>query len=202
MGCIPDFDRYNSDGAKARLKHSRHSRVTRTSQDRRRGTFVHHKARTNGQPQKRREEQQRLRSCCRGYCWNLSPAPSPARSRDREPTASSLIDEGVTGADISAVERASDAGDSPGLWVHRLREGRRPAGSHGPGDGGKGRQHGRRSTRLDRGAAREATGVPGVGSGQQAGVPAHAEPARRSGRSSPSGSLLEVSHDGPAFSSV
>ena len=39
-----------------------------------------------------------------------------------EPTASTLVAEGVTGTDVAAVERASDAGDGPGLWVHRLRE--------------------------------------------------------------------------------
>ena len=53
----------------------------------------------------------------------LSPVLQALHDRGiGEPTASTLVAEGVTGADIAAVERASDAGDGPGLWVNRLRE--------------------------------------------------------------------------------
>lgn len=126
---IPDFDRYNSDGAKARLKHSRrvaesrerHKTITPSAQN-------HHKARTDGSTtEQNRKEKKNSSSSSAAPAVAAAAGISPLLQalHDRgigEPTASSLIDEGVTGADISAVERASDAGDGPGLWVHRLRE--------------------------------------------------------------------------------
>ncbi len=134
---IPDFDRYNSDGAKARLKHSRrvsesrerHKTVTQSAQNR-------HKARTNESTTEQNRTEQKNSSSSSAAAAVTAAAGSTQRGgeakhpilaalHDRgigEPTATALLDEGVTGADIAAVERASDAGDGPGLWVVRLRE--------------------------------------------------------------------------------
>lgn len=150
---VPDFDRYNSDGAKARLQGARraarlrHAKGARPAHESNADAVTHgareaHEKRTKSAPteQNRREEKQQqgfqfgAGSSATATAVACPPAAAAAAAgispvlkalHDRgigEPTATALLDEGVTGADIAAVERASGDSDGPGLWVHRLRE--------------------------------------------------------------------------------
>lgn len=134
---VPDFDRYNSDGAKARLKHARRVAASRAGHNTRTESAQNeHDTRTKtATTEQNRTEQKNSSSssaasavaAAAGSTQRGGEAKNPilAALHDRgigEPTATALLDEGVTGADIAAVERASDAGDGPGLWVVRLRE--------------------------------------------------------------------------------
>lgn len=134
---VPDFERYNSDGAKARLKHSR--RVAASRDHHRSRTESAHEAHATGTKtatteQNRTEEKNSSSSSAASAVTAAADStqrggsqkhPILAALHDRgigEPTATDLLNEGVSGADIAAVERVSDAGDGPGLWVVRLRE--------------------------------------------------------------------------------
>jgi hypothetical protein len=134
---VPDFDRYNSDGAKARLKHARRVAASREDHKTRteRAQNAHANRTKTATTEQNRTEQKNSSSssaasavtAAAGSTQRGGEAKHPilAALHDRgigEPTATALLDEGVTGADIAAVERASDAGDGPGLWVNRLRE--------------------------------------------------------------------------------
>lgn len=144
---VPDFDRYNSDGAKARLQGARraarlrHAKGARQAHESNASTVTSgarqaHERRTKSAPteQNRTEEKNSSSSsaasavaAAAGSTQRGGEAKNPilAALHDRgigEPTATALLDEGVTGADIAAVERASGDSDGPGLWVHRLRE--------------------------------------------------------------------------------
>jgi len=144
---VPDFERYNSDGAKARLQGARraarlrHAKGARSAHESNADTVTigarkAHGKRTESAPteQNRTEEKNSSSSsaasavaAAAGFAQQGGEQKPPilVALHDRgigEPTASALVAEGVTGADIAAVERASEAGDGPGLWVTRLRE--------------------------------------------------------------------------------
>lgn len=146
---LRNWERHNGESAKRRALDARSKEERRTSVRKVSASDVDNKrteVRTaSGQSadqrreEKRREQQQQGFPLCAGSsaapdAVACPPAAAPAAAgispilqalHDRgigEPTASTLVADGVTGADISAVERASDAGDGPGLWVHRLRE--------------------------------------------------------------------------------
>ena len=89
--------------------------------------------------EKRREEQQQVFPLCAGSLAAPSavarPAAAPAAAaisdpvsqalHDRgigEPTATTLLAEGCTQADIRAADKAHNPGDGPGLVVNRIRE--------------------------------------------------------------------------------
>ena len=127
---VPDFERYNSDGAKSRLKHAR--RVAKSREHHKGATVCaqnEHTTRTKlaTTEQNRREEKNSSSSFAASA---VGPAAADSclillALHERgigEPTATTLRDEGCTLADIRAADKAHQDGDGPGLAVNRIRE--------------------------------------------------------------------------------
>lgn len=127
---IPDFDRYNSDGAKARLKHSR-----RVAESRERHKTVTTRAQNDHIPvtdgstteQKRTEEKNSSSSSAASAGAAAAGISDPLRKalHDRgigEPTVTMLLGEGCEIADIRAADKGHADGDGTGLTVNRIRE--------------------------------------------------------------------------------
>ncbi len=136
---VPDFQRYNSDGAKARLQGARRAARLRNAKGARcahesnadtvtNGARKAHVERTKSAPteQKRTEEKNSSSSsAASAVAAAADSCPILQALHERgigEPTAMMLRDEGCTQADIRAADKAHEPGDGPGLAVNRIRE--------------------------------------------------------------------------------
>ena len=159
----------------------------------------------NHRTEQKREQRQRLRCLLllsRLPCWNLSPAKPCTIAGSGSLPRSSLIDGASPGPTSRPWARASDAGDGPALWVHRLREAVAQRAKIRPRRRRQGRRHGAAfDAGSTRGAAMRSCWSSGCGlrpAGWSAGT-CRNQLVAEVGEVHPGGSLLEVSHDGPAF---
>lgn len=127
---IPDFDRYNSDGAKARLKHSRLVAESRNrhKDDTKRAQNRHISVTNESTTEQNRREEKNSSSSFAASAGAAAADFSNAILKalhDRgigEPTATMLLAEGCEMQDIRAADKGHSEGDGPGLTVNRVRE--------------------------------------------------------------------------------
>lgn len=126
---VPDFQRYNSDGAKARLQGARRAARFRHAKGARCAHESNADTVTKSAPteQKRTEEKNSSSSSAASAVAAAADSTCPILQalHERgigEPTAMMLRDEGCTQADIRAADKAHQDGDGPGLVVNRIRE--------------------------------------------------------------------------------